>query len=98
VEVQGVAEETRAAEAHRVVTDERPNRKLRDAMNDINAQKRLRVAAQGTAAEAQKMLIVKVRPPFPLRRPPPHEPPSYSDEKFANREIRVWHFVIENGY
>ena len=23
---------------------------------------------------------------------------SYSDEKVANREIRVWHFVIENGY
>ena len=22
----------------------------------------------------------------------------YSDEKVANREIRVWHFVIENGY
>ena len=21
----------------------------------------------------------------------------YSDEKVANREIRVWHFVIENG-
>ena len=21
-----------------------------------------------------------------------------SDEKVANREIRVWHFVIENGY
>jgi hypothetical protein len=25
-------------------------------------------------------------------------PKSYSDEKVANREIRVWHFVIENGY
>ena len=24
--------------------------------------------------------------------------PRYSDEKVANREIRVWHFVIENGY
>jgi hypothetical protein len=23
---------------------------------------------------------------------------TYSDEKVANREIRVWHFVIENGY
>jgi hypothetical protein len=23
---------------------------------------------------------------------------AYSDEKVANREIRVWHFVIENGY
>jgi hypothetical protein len=22
----------------------------------------------------------------------------YSDEKVANREIRVWHFVLENGY
>ena len=22
----------------------------------------------------------------------------YSDEKVANRDIRVWHFVIENGY
>ena len=22
----------------------------------------------------------------------------YCDEKVANREIRVWHFVIENGY
>jgi hypothetical protein len=27
-------------------------------------------------------------------RPPP--PAAYSDEKVANREIRVWHFV--NGY
>jgi hypothetical protein len=24
--------------------------------------------------------------------------PVYSDEKVANRDIRVWHFVIENGY
>jgi hypothetical protein len=24
--------------------------------------------------------------------------PPYSEEKVANREIRVWHFVIENGY
>jgi hypothetical protein len=24
--------------------------------------------------------------------------PPYSDGKVANREIRVWHFVIENGY
>ena len=23
---------------------------------------------------------------------------AYGDEKVANREIRVWHFVIENGY
>ena len=23
---------------------------------------------------------------------------AYSDEKVANRDIRVWHFVIENGY
>jgi hypothetical protein len=23
---------------------------------------------------------------------------AYCDQKFANREIRVWHFVIENGY
>ena len=23
---------------------------------------------------------------------------SYSDEKVANREMRVWHFVIEKGY
>ena len=56
-----------------LVTDVRPDRKVRDAMNDINAQKRLRVAAQDTA-EAQKMLIVKVRPPFPLRRQPPRAP------------------------
>jgi hypothetical protein len=25
-------------------------------------------------------------------------PTVYCDEKVANREIRVWHFVIENGY
>ena len=24
--------------------------------------------------------------------------PAYSDAKVANREIRVWHCVIENGY
>jgi hypothetical protein len=24
--------------------------------------------------------------------------PAYSDEKIANRDIRVWHLVIENGY
>jgi hypothetical protein len=23
---------------------------------------------------------------------------SYCDRKVANREIKVWHFVIENGY
>jgi hypothetical protein len=23
---------------------------------------------------------------------------SYCDQKVANREIRVWHFVVENGY
>ena len=23
---------------------------------------------------------------------------AYGDEKVANRDIRVWHFVIENGY
>jgi hypothetical protein len=23
---------------------------------------------------------------------------AYCDEKVANREIRVWHFVIEKGY
>jgi hypothetical protein len=22
----------------------------------------------------------------------------YSDAKVANRDLRVWHFVIENGY
>jgi hypothetical protein len=22
----------------------------------------------------------------------------YSDQKVANREIRVWHLVVENGY
>jgi hypothetical protein len=22
----------------------------------------------------------------------------YSDEKVANRDTKVWHFVIENGY
>jgi hypothetical protein len=40
-----------------------------------------------------------------LRWPAPHVPPprsssavlgAYSDEKVASREIRVWHFVIEN--
>jgi hypothetical protein len=25
-------------------------------------------------------------------------PFTYSDEKGANRDIRVWHLVIENGY
>jgi hypothetical protein len=25
-------------------------------------------------------------------------PATYCDQKVANREIRVWHFVIENGY
>ena len=23
---------------------------------------------------------------------------TYSDAKVANRDIRIWHFVIENGY
>jgi hypothetical protein len=35
--------------------------------------------------------------PAPTPKPPP-PPPPYCDEKVANREIRVWHFVIENGY
>jgi hypothetical protein len=25
-------------------------------------------------------------------------PTAYSDEKVANRDTKVWHFVIENGY
>ena len=29
---------------------------------------------------------------------PQHPVRPYSDEKVANREIRVWYFVIENGY
>lgn len=41
-----------------LVTDVRPDRKVREAMNDINAQRRLRVAAQDKA-EAEKLLIVK---------------------------------------
>ena len=28
----------------------------------------------------------------------PRTPRRCGDEKVANREIRVWHFVIENGY
>jgi hypothetical protein len=30
-------------------------------------------------------------------RPPPAAPPRYCDDKVANREIRVWRFVTENG-
>jgi regulator of protease activity HflC (stomatin/prohibitin superfamily) len=45
-----------------LVTDVRPDRKVRDAMNDINAQRRLRVAAQDKA-EAEKLLIVKAAEP-----------------------------------
>jgi hypothetical protein len=29
---------------------------------------------------------------------PAHLAQLYSDEKVANRETKVWHFVIENGY
>ena len=27
-----------------------------------------------------------------------HLPPPYCDQKVANREMRVWHFVIKIGY
>ena len=47
-------------------------------------------------------------PPSPEKRRPAHAPASkphvkppqvcYSDEKVANREMRVRHFVVENGY
>jgi hypothetical protein len=30
--------------------------------------------------------------------PPVPACPAYCDQKVANRDIRVWHFVIENGY
>lgn len=53
-----------------LVTDVRPDRKVRDAMNDINAQRRLRVAAQDKA-EAEKLLIVKVRCSSTHMRPQP---------------------------
>jgi hypothetical protein len=29
---------------------------------------------------------------------PRNRPAAYSDEKVANREIRIWHLVMENGY
>jgi hypothetical protein len=32
-----------------------------------------------------------------IRLPPARAPPCYSDEKVANREIRVWHGATENG-
>ncbi|KAF4687650.1 HIR complex subunit [Perkinsus olseni] len=41
-----------------LVTDISPNRKVRDAMNEINANRRLRVAAT-EKAEAEKVVIVK---------------------------------------
>jgi hypothetical protein len=33
-----------------------------------------------------------------LQPAPPRTCVSYGDEKAANRDIRVWHLVIENGY
>jgi hypothetical protein len=36
--------------------------------------------------------------PASARLGPARPSPPYGDEKVANREIRVWHFVIENGY
>jgi hypothetical protein len=33
-----------------------------------------------------------------VQQRPPAAPPPYRDEKVANREIRIWHLVVENGY
>jgi hypothetical protein len=37
-------------------------------------------------------------PPFGFLTHPCSTRTGYSDEKVANRDVRVWHFVIENGY
>ena len=41
-----------------LLTDIRPDRKVREAMNDINAAQRARIAA-ADRAEAEKILVVK---------------------------------------
>jgi hypothetical protein len=41
------------------------------------------------------------RPPRAVSAPPtaPTTPPTtYCDQKVANRDTKVWHFVIEKGY
>jgi hypothetical protein len=40
---------------------------------------------------AAVLSTLPVHPATPVR-------PPYSDAKVANRDIRVWHLVIENGY
>jgi hypothetical protein len=58
----------------------------------------LRVAA--TADALPRDALTARRRGFVLLRQPLHlqRVHLYSHEKVANREIRVWHFVIENGY
>ena len=36
--------------------------------------------------------------PAAVRHPRGAQAARYSDAKVANRDIRVWHLVIENGY
>jgi hypothetical protein len=54
---------------------------------------RVRLVACRTQRRCQ--LLARLALPGPRQRPPrlPH-----SDAKSANRDIRVWHFVMENGY
>ena len=56
-----------------LVTDLQPDANVLKAMNQIEAQRRMRMAAQ-EKAEAEKILVVKVRrreQPLPLLLPPP---------------------------
>ena len=36
--------------------------------------------------------------PFDAARWDEEDEEVYCDQRVANREIRVWHFVVENGY
>jgi hypothetical protein len=64
---------------------------LRDTVAGLRAENQLlreRLASVAQHAETQHHQLQHAR----VRRLP------YCDEKVANRDIRVWHLVIENGY
>jgi hypothetical protein len=53
-------------------------------------------SAAAASASAARRRLPSVE--WPVSSPGAPAAPLYCDAKVANRGIRVWHFVIENGY
>jgi hypothetical protein len=65
--------------------------------SSLGMTRKLALSAQ-MELSASRLLLQPTRQLPPLRRRPRNTRPPYCDEKVANRDIRIWHYVTENGY